>query len=196
MHEFEHVPTSDALFMPRLPVAALIAGAREGKDAHIGELRRRFGAAVYASAFRAYPRGVSEIVDDVFLKLPVLLQRYDDRERFQSWIVAVALNMVRSRRRDDRRMLDREVGDSAVAEYSGSSRSPGRSLEFADLRARLMEALDDRQRKAWEMFESGHTHREIAEALGVDENYSQQIVHRAKRKLRERYRELTKSQMG
>jgi RNA polymerase sigma factor (sigma-70 family) len=179
--------------MHRLPVGDLIAGAREGKDAHVGELRRRFGPAVYASAFRAYPRGVSEIVDDVFLKLPELLQRYDDRERFQSWIVTVALNVVRSRRRDDRRRLERQVGDSAIADLPVGGRSPGKSLEFADLRERLLEALDERQRTAWEMFESGHPHREIAEALGVDENNSQQIVYRAKQKLRVRYRELTQT---
>jgi RNA polymerase sigma factor (sigma-70 family) len=191
MQLFQHVPTADELRVYHLPDAELIAGAREGKDAHIGVLRHKYGPLVYEAAARIAPGAASEVVDDVFLELPRLLTGYTTEEgKFVRWLRQAvrfrAQTAARSARARERRETPFPSGDILPA----GARTLGRSAEEREIRERVLGELGAREREVCELFAAGYKHAEIAARLGISEANSQQIVSRAKKRLLARYREL------
>jgi RNA polymerase sigma factor (sigma-70 family) len=164
-----------------------VEGARAGKPAHVGELRRRFGDRLYGAVYALSPTNASEIVDDVFLRLPDLLAKYDEIGKFEGWLARVARNRARSEGRAQR---DRDARHVDIDQLPLAGRTAGLTLERAEIRDRLLASLDDRQRAVWLLFEAGHSHKEIAERARISVDNSQKIVERARRVLREAYARL------
>jgi RNA polymerase sigma-70 factor (ECF subfamily) len=186
--EFQSYSTSDQLLVPRMSLHDLLEGARVGTPAHTGELRARFGDRLYAAIYSMAPETASELVDDVFLKLPALLASYDDLGKFEAWLTAVARNMARTAARSERNHSDRHT--AVTDETPGAARTAGLTLERAEMRERLLANLDDRQRAVWVLYEEGYSHKEIAQRQGISVDNSQKILERARRSLQEAYTRL------
>jgi RNA polymerase sigma-70 factor (ECF subfamily) len=191
MPPFQHVPTADELRVYHLPDPELIAGAREGKDAHIGVLRHKYGPLVYEAAARLAPAAASEIVDDVFLDLPRLLAGYTREEgKFVQYLRQAVRNRARTAARSDRHRARRVLPLPSRDVLPSPGRTLGRTAEEWEVKARVLGELGERERAVCELFAQGYKHAEIAERLGISEANSQQIVSRAKKRLNARYREL------
>ncbi|HEY0778052.1 MAG TPA: sigma-70 family RNA polymerase sigma factor [Gemmatirosa sp.] len=188
MRELRHVPTAEQLLSYSWPLDALVAGARDGKDAHVGELARRFGDRLLARLYALSPTLAGEIVTDTFMALPDKLVHYDDRGKFEPWLMGVAVHLLRTRRRsEDRR---RETTGSSELRNVPGSRIPGRTLEQQEIVEQLLGALPARQRQVWELLETGFTPAEVAAMLTLDVNNVYQLKNRARKTLRRAAREV------
>lgn len=184
MPEFKHVPTRDRSEVLNLPLADLVAGAKEGLDTHIGVLRQRYGREVMAAIYGLVPSAASEVLDDVFLALPDLLQRYEERGNFLPWLRRVAKNRALTAARSVRNRGKHEVPMSSQFPSPAAPRLADMSMEHRALRKWLLERLDEREREVWLLYEQQYSHREIAEKVGVSEANSQKILSRARERLR------------
>jgi RNA polymerase sigma-70 factor (ECF subfamily) len=106
---------------------------------------------------------IDDVLQEVFLVVHRRLGELDDPEGLGSWLRAVAVNVVRNRRRTARR---RPLVYGEVPEMIDLEQSPEESLEQRRARADLLAALDeldDEQRMVLVMFEiEGASMREIA----------------------------------
>lgn len=187
MRELEHVLTSDQLMAHTWTLDQLIAGARAGKDAHVGELYRRFGDRVHARLYRISPRLADEVLDDTFMALPTKLEGYREAGKFDAWLMRVAVNLLRTRRRSEVRL--RETTGSSDLRGLGGGRVPG-SFERREIIQRLLECLPNDQRLVWEQLEQGYSPAEVADALGTTVTNVYQLKCRAKQQLRRAAREM------
>jgi len=184
MPEFKHVPTRDRSAVLNLPLKDLVAGAREGLDTHIGVLRQRYGREVMAAIYGLVPSAASEVLDDVFLALPDLLEDYEERGNFLPWLRRIAKNRALTAARSVRNRAKHEVPMPTKLAGPAAPKLADMSMEHRALREWLLERLDDREREVWLLYEQRYSHREIAERLGVTEANSQKILSRARARLR------------
>lgn len=191
MRRFEHVPTEDVLEVRRSSEAELIAGARLGKDAHVGALRERYGPLVRDVAETVAPTAATEVVDDVFLAMPRLLAGYTSEQgKFVAWLRQVVRSRARTVARSIRARERREVTLPSQDLHAAHSRTFGRTAEEREVKDRVLNQLGERERAVCELFAAGYRHAEIGTRLGITEANSQQIVSRVKKRLLARYRDL------
>lgn len=189
MSDFKHVPSEDWGKVRDLDVAALVEGAREGLDMHVGELRRRFGDQVYHTVSYMAPAAASEVVQDVFVDLPRLLTKYEERGNFGAWIRRIARNRARTKARSLWNRADVEQSMTPQRADDAAVRSPSESIVNDDFRERLIELLADRERDVWLLSVQGYSHPEIAAQLNLSVPNSQKILSRARKKLGLRFDE-------
>jgi len=157
--------------------AELIAGAAAGEERAMAALYDRYGAVLYAVAYRI----VGQRADAEDVVIDAFAQAWREARRFESgrgsvagWLTMIgrsrALDLVRARARRERITASaaNEGGDAPPA--MGSPRSdPARAVDHAERRARVREALDTLsppQREAIELaYFEGLSQSEIAARL-------------------------------
>jgi len=74
--------------------AVVIARAREGQEQAFAELLRRYKAPVFNLCLRMLKNrdDAEDIAQDVFIKVFAMLDRYDERYAFRSWLFKIAAN--------------------------------------------------------------------------------------------------------
>jgi RNA polymerase sigma-70 factor (ECF subfamily) len=164
----------------------LLAEAKAGGQAAVGELRRRFGANLEARLGRNGPSAserASEIVNDVFLHLPTSLMSYADSGRFEQWLYGLAFNRWRTIRRSilRDRLDSTEPSDMHVEQ---AATAPVR-IDLELLRARAEQLLSEAERDAWLLHVEGFDRSEIGQMLGIAPNAVGVRLDRAKKRLRE-----------
>jgi len=189
MTDFKHVPTGEWAKVRALSLEDLLVGAREGLDMHLGELRRRYGEAIYETVAWLAPAAASEVVQDVFVDLPRLLEGYEDRGNFVPWLRRVARNRARTQARSLWNRADVEVSMTPGRALEGVVRSPSESIVNGAFRERLLGLLHGREREVWILKERGFSHDEIAAELDISVSNSQKILSRTRDKLLRRIQE-------
>ena len=121
-----------------------------------------------------------DVVQDVFVGLPVAMRRYEERGAFRSWLrrltVRTALMQLRRRQRRPTQSLDTPA---ALAQSTASDPV----LERVDLQAAIA-ALPDSLRTVFVLFQvEQFTHAEIATMLGIRRGTSEVRLYRAIRRL-------------
>lgn len=170
--------------------AALVAAARRGEREAFGALVRRYLRAAHAVAYATVrdPADAEDVVQEAFLEALRRLEQCRDPARFAGWLMAIVRSRGHNRRRWLRRRDTEPLDDGAPAAAAADA-DPARDAERAELRGRLLEALDglpDAQRQAVLLHDlEDRPHAEVAAALGVTENHSRQLLHRARKRLRE-----------
>jgi RNA polymerase sigma-70 factor (ECF subfamily) len=157
--------------------AELIAGAAAGEERAMAALYDRYGAVLYAVAYRIVRQraDAEDVVIDVFAQAWREAPRFDSgRGSVAGWLTMIgrsrALDLVRARARRERitATAANERGDAPAA--MGSSRSdPAGAVDHAERRVRVRAALDTLsapQREAIELaYFEGLSQSEIAERL-------------------------------
>lgn len=184
-HRLEHLSTTHQLLVRDLAFPLLIDGARQGKNAHIGELQRRFGGALLDAIRPVAGERAQEVVDDTFMSLPRKLGAYVDDGRFDRWLYVVAYNLARSSNRSARRH-DREASLEDAPDPAREPSAMARTEE-AEVLTLAMRVLPESEREAWLLHYQGSESADIAQRLGISANAAAVRVHRARKRLMEQF---------
>lgn len=140
---------------------------------------------VYRLAFRMTGRAAlaEECTQEAFVRAFDRLDQFREEAAFGTWLHSIAVSVIHTEMRREKRMNDREQPLDAGPAHSLDPRAPQPDLR-RDLE-RAIEGLGEGQRTVFVMHEiEGFTHREIAEALGVAEGTSKARLSRAREELR------------
>ena len=168
--------------------ARLIERARRGEADAFDTLLRRHMKTAYAVALaRTGDRDDAEdVCQDAFV---TALQRLDEVRRpeaFVGWLLQIVRNRAHNLRRHQKVRLALPL--DAAEEAPARARGPAALAEDAELRGRLMEALEQlspTQREVVLLYDvQGWSHREIAGAVGTTEGAARVHLHHARRALR------------
>ncbi len=129
---------------------------------------------------------MEEWVQRAFIKAFERLEQFDGRSRFSAWLFKLGLNEMRTDRRRWQIVpfISLEHAEEAPAEFD--------PMEFEwdhTMRAWVQE-LDEAKRAVFVLYEiEGYSHAEIAEMLNIGESTSRTFLFRAKRYLKERWKQ-------
>lgn len=164
-----------------LALEELLDGAREGYAPYIGELRARFGDELEAAVEPLVGDAAAEVVDDLFMSLPRVLQGYEETGRFRAWLFGAVYNRARTLARAERRRIDGApipVGHEISAPATVES-----ELDEQVILERALSVLSDSEREAWLLSYEGFTPAAVATQLGIEANAAAVRVHRARKRL-------------
>jgi RNA polymerase sigma factor (sigma-70 family) len=161
---------------------------------------QRYRRRVYS--FARYLLSNREEAEDVTQEVLLRLWRHQegvDEERLGAWLLRVTRNacydLLRRRRSEAAAGIETSLDEEDAREVVSAEPSPESRAQDSDFRRRLLEALGE----LGEPYKSvvilrevqGLPHREIGEALGIPEATVRVHLHRGRRKLRERLREVS-----
>lgn len=177
---------------PVAPDADLVKGARLGDAAAFDALVRRYARPAYVIALSMTGNGedAADICQDVFVRVIERLDECRTPARFGAWFFTIVRSTAHNFRRREQRRRTAPLDECTAA----GKENPARAAEVSDLRARLGAALAQLSQTEGVVVvlhdQEGWTHEAIATALGISEVGSRQHLFVARRKLRERLRDL------
>ncbi len=164
----------------------LLDGAKQRKNAHVGQLMRLFGDRLHEKLRRmnrdASDTEVAEVVSDTFMALPRLLKSYEEQGRFEGWLLEVARNIASTKLRSRIRHQ---------AHYGDAVHDPVRDpsaiakLEEAELLGRMASQLSPSLRDVWALHLEGRSPDEICALLHLSTGAVHTRLHRARKRLLE-----------
>jgi len=171
--------------------AALVRAAQAGDRAAFATLVERHRPLLVASCRRMLGRGdlPEEAAQEAVLQAMLGLGRLREPDRFGAWLVGIGLNVCRHllRRRPAGTWLQEAAAPPAP---DGATADPEELAEAAEVAARVrgaVAALPRGQRQAVALFYlAGLSHREVADALGIEVGAVKGRLHKARRALRMR----------
>lgn len=137
-------------------------------------------AAAYAPAAGEREDLAQEIIAQLWKAFPA----FDRTRRFCTWMYRIALNVALSHvRRENRRGVHEPL--DASAEKLADERTPAPDAgDRLALAQRLIAGLSELDRALLLMHLDDHSHREIADVLGISESNVSTKLHRLKQRLR------------
>jgi RNA polymerase sigma-70 factor, ECF subfamily len=176
----------------RAPNVSAVGRAQRGDVDAFGELYREHAGRVFALCVRMCGDRVhaQELMQDVFVRAWERLGSFRGASSFGSWLHRIAVNVVLTAVRTDRRREARVtiVHDLAVAEADQTgtrgvvAADPGTAIDLE----RAIAALPPGARAAFVLHDvEGFSHAEIAELTGLAEGTIRAQLHRARKLLME-----------
>jgi RNA polymerase sigma-70 factor, ECF subfamily len=181
--------------------ATLIERIRTGETELFLELIQPYERSVYHLAFSVLKNqaDAEDTAQETALKAFKYLHQLTEAEKFKSWLLQIAMNEARIRRRKDRRHLYESIEEGLEAEESREfmprqlsdwREIPSEVLERKEIREQLNKALYDLPDKYREIFLLRDVQRleeeEAAEVLGISKSAAKARLHRARLQLREK----------
>lgn len=169
-----------------------------GRDAGLTALMDRYGDRLFRFLVRALRNETeaADLAEETFVRVYQNCRRFDPRQKFSTWLYAIAANLVRDRFRW--RTRHPEVSANTPDDYSGAgwldhlpdpSPSPGERAQMAErveFVRRAVEALPQELKTCFILAEyEGLSHAEIAEIEGGTAKAVEMRIYRARRLLRE-----------
>ncbi len=169
--------------------AAWVRQAREGDLAAFERIYGKFHRRIYGVCLKMTgdQSVAEELTQDTFVRVWQKLHLYEAHRSFGAWLYRVAVNVVLSDRRSQRRrarVIDARSEPPEPGEPQASvGPEAGLDLEKA------MDRLPPRARVVFVLHDiEGHRHEEIARLIGVAVGTSKAQLHRARKILREALR--------
>ena len=160
----------------------LIAATRDGSADALGELYDRHASELLAIAFRLLQStdDAEDVVHDVFVGLPELLRRYEERGAFAAWLRKIAARVALARIRESSQRPSVSLDELSNQPHIRSHDVEGVvSLEHA------MRTLTPALRAVLVLKEiEGFSHHEVARLLDISVGASEVRLHRAIQALR------------
>lgn len=156
----------------------LLERVKNGSTEELGVLYQRHAEMVFRLAARvtASREDAEDVLQDVFLGLPLALQKYREQGSFEPWLKRVTVRTALMRMRA--RGRKREDPMDAVAEIAGED-SERREVDRIALR-RILHEMPDTLRAVFTLKEvEGYSHGEIGEMLGITSGASATRLLRA-----------------
>jgi len=190
-----------ALVSDAAELADVIARAQRREPAAFDALINAYSARLYGYFYRltGSRHDAEDLLQEVFIRLVRMIQRYQHDGRFEGWLFRIATNLVRDRVR--RSKTGRLAADPAgtrggrnEAESMGdqpdpAAERPSASLERAENIDRLQQAIGELPEAEREVILLRHfaqlSFREIAEQMGTPLGTALARAHRGLAKLRE-----------
>ncbi len=168
----------------------IIDGCKNGDASARRELYERYAGLMYGICCRYTPDRVmaEDLLHDGFITLYTKIGEFRGEGSFEGWcrriFVTTALGYLRKRN-----LLANAADVTEIRSLKGPSPTALESIEAGELMEAISE-LPDGYRTVLNLFAiEGYSHREIAEALGINENTSRSQFSRARVKLAEILRE-------
>jgi RNA polymerase sigma-70 factor (ECF subfamily) len=179
--------------------AELIERVRGGQSELFFQLIEPYQRAVFAAAFSVLGNeaDAEEVAQEAFLKSYSKLDQFRGECKFSTWLVQIAFNEARMRRRKDRKSLyesidqgyEDESGDYTPRDFADWRDIPVEALaqqQLKDALARGMAALKPIYREVFIMRDvQGMSIRETAEALSISEALVRTRLLRARLMMRD-----------
>lgn len=171
----------------------LVARAKAGDSAAMGELYRRFRPRIYAMVLHltGSRSEADDITQDVFLQAYRRLGTFAGRSEFFTWLYRIGVNRALNARRDAARRRAVHLDDPRVQEAVAvdASGDPRRAAELSELYTRLVAGLDELSpalRSTVVLVAlQGLSHEEAAVVLGCSPGTVGWRIHEARAKLRD-----------
>jgi RNA polymerase sigma-70 factor, ECF subfamily len=160
---------------------ALIAAARGGSADALGALYDRHARTLLATAYRLLQSraDAEDVVHDVFVGLPELLRKYEERGAFGAWLKTVTARVALARLREMARHAGAGFEDPAQVALASRDLEGAISLEAA------LRKLSPALRAVLVLKEiEGFSHAEVARMLDISVGASEVRLHRALQSLR------------
>lgn len=182
----------------RVTDAELVARAREGDRAAFGELVERHQQAVVRAARAALESAeeAEDVAQEAFVTAFRKLGGFRGDASFRTWILAIAFNLARTRRRKARRWLQRfhAANEAPVSDVATAAGSQEAALIRSDLKRqahRVIRALPPKYRDVLLLAASGrYSVEEMAAMLGVPAGTVKWRANEARRLARARLERL------
>jgi RNA polymerase sigma-70 factor (ECF subfamily) len=175
------------------PEKWLIGQIRAGNSKLFHQLIEPYERPLFALAYAVLKNAADaeEAVQEALMKVYQNLDQLQGAERFRSWLLRIALNEARMKRRRERRYLFEPLEDSAPndAEYALRQFADWRELpsdfaEMAELRSAVRQAIEnlpDKYREVYILSDNQHlSMEEIADVLGISIPAVKSRLHRAR----------------
>lgn len=176
----------------------VISRARRGEQAAFGELLSRYRAPVFNLCLRMLKNrdDAEDIAQEVFIKVFGMLERYDERYAFRSWLFKIAANQCIDFIRKNRvklLSLDEPMkyqGEEIDREFPDARETPDEELERSQLGEILMEIAGELPPHYRSMIVLRHqeqlSYDEIAEILDLPLGTVKARIHRARAMMKEK----------
>lgn len=176
------IPTSTRAVEPEPSDAVLAARLRAGDLTALDALFRRHAPHLLrvAAGLTASPDDAEDVVQDVFVGLPLALRGYAERGMFAAWLRAVTVRTALAARRRASRRREAPL-DLAARDAHAPSADPFARLTLVDTLARVPAAM--RAVLVLRLI-AGYSHAEIGDLLGIRAGTSEVRLFRALRQLR------------
>ncbi len=180
--------------------SALIERIRGGEKALFYELIRPYERNVYLSAYSVLHNqaDAEEVVQETLLKAFTHLDQLRANGKFKAWLMLIAVNEARMRRRKDRQHLyesleehamETEEGEFMPRQFADWREIPSDIAERKEIRAAVQSALENLPEKYREVFVlRDMQHLSVAETaavLGLTASAVKTQLHRARLQMRE-----------
>ena len=174
----------------------VIARARRGEQAAFAELLRAYRAPVFNLCLRMLKNrdDAEDIAQEVFIKVFGMLERYDERYAFRSWLFKIAANQCIDFIRKNRvklQSLDEPVryhGEEIERQFPDDSRTPDEDLELREVGRLLLAITDELPPHYRSMIVLRHqeqlSYEEIARVLDLPLGTVKARIHRARAMMR------------
>jgi len=176
----------------------LIERIRNGEHDKFYELVKPYERRVYTAAFAILRNAADaeEIAQEAILKAFANLRQFRAESRFSTWLIQIAVNEARMRRRKDHPDIMEPIGEHQDEEGTYTPRDfadwreiPSEALERSEVRTILLEALASLGAKYREVFvlrDIQHLSiEEVADALGISRASVKTRLLRARLMLRD-----------
>lgn len=180
--------------------AALIGRVRAGQKELFYELIRPYERGVYLTAFSIVHNqaDAEEVAQEAFLKAFEHLDQLRSDEKFKNWLLLIAINEARMRRRKDHRNLYESIDEEAVEANDGEFMPhqfadwrdvPSEAYEKTEIKNAVLKAMESLPQKYREVFllrDVEHLSvEETSKMLGVSTAAVKTQLHRARLQMRE-----------
>jgi RNA polymerase sigma-70 factor (ECF subfamily) len=163
--------------------ADAVAKARQGEADGLAHIYESHAKALYRTIYRlaASSADAEDILHDIFVALPELLRRYEDRGKLEAWLQQVAIRMTLMRLRAQRRR--REVAIDKVADDALAERAAANDVFLIE---NAVLALPVQQREVFVLRQlEGYDYGEIANLLAISTAAARVRYMRALRRIRQ-----------
>lgn len=180
---------------------ALIARIRAGEKRLFHELIRPYERAVYTVAYSILrsPADAEEVAQETMLKAFANLTQLRAEDKFRGWLLQIAFNEARMRRRRERKHLYESLDDSEQESDEGEF-MPRQFADWRDIPSEVLDKQEIREAVAQALLELPEKYREVfilrdmehlgvedaARVLGLSVAAVKTRLHRARLQLRER----------
>ena len=175
------------------PMVKIIKRCQNGDPDAFAWLLSEFGPKLRSYFLRtlASADDADDMLQELFLKLLIVIRRYKHRGRFESWLFSVAANLVRDRYRTRQRRIKTVSADAADydAPATAASREPNphRRMETAEQLDQLQHALEELSPSDREIILLRHygglSFKELAKHFQIPTGTALARVHRGIKKL-------------
>lgn len=141
----------------------------------------------FARAMLRSPDDAEDMVQEAFVRLYRALPRYEERQRFESWLFQILGNVCRTANTVHHREVSRLVDDDAALDRVASNDEPGRSFEheWGDEVRKALAQVPDYNREIFLLhYIEGFGYDEIERMTGIKQSALKMRVKRASDLLR------------
>jgi len=182
-----------------LPESELIERVRNGQAELFYQLIEPHQRSVYAASYAVLGNeaDAEDVAQEAFLKAYSRLHQFRGEAKFSTWLIQIAVNEARMRRRKDRKNLYESIdegyqddrGDYFPCDFADWREIPSEAFEQKQLKRALSQAIASLKPLYREVFVmrdvQGMNIRDTAEALGINEPLVRTRLLRARLQLRD-----------